>query len=232
VVPRVVTRPGVLRPADEVLARQLLAEVVLDQSNLKLRPGVDRGQVLAILARLLGRFPPPADAHGCLLLDALIPRLGRRPPEQDAVRRLLARGQSPTPGAVAGVARQATEAAAAQAVRVARLRPTVDTVGPEAAATVEKLWQRRRKPPTPRLLGRTLGWAKPNVDPMTQLLVEAGWLRLDGHRLTPGPRARRQDRRVGERAPRLACWGLGHTPGPGSDPPRSGSDRTGRVKAH
>jgi hypothetical protein len=166
-----------------------LAEVLLDRAELDLDPGVDHDQVLAILARLLHRYRPPHDPHGCLMLDALIPRLGHRPPDQVAVRRLLAAGQGPTPAAVAGVARQATEADQAWAAKVARLRPLVDQEGPRAADAVVDLWQQRRKAPSPTLLGRRLGWRPRDALMLTWLLVEAGWLIDTDHRLTPGPKA-------------------------------------------
>jgi hypothetical protein len=110
-----------------------------------------------------------------------------------AVQKLVARGQAPTPVAVAGQVRTTEAAALAAAARKARLRPQVDQAGPAAALTVEDLWQQRGKAPSPRMVGLTLGWAKADTWPLTVLLVEAGWLCNEHRRLTPGSRARGPD---------------------------------------
>lgn len=169
--------------------RAELAGLLLDRSGLGLRRGVDRDQVLAVLAKILDRYRPPDTAHGRLVVNAMLPRSGDRPAEELAVRRVVAGGRAPTPRAVQGELAQLEERRQAWQARLDRLRPTAEDLGPRAAAAVEDLWRRRGKAPGPMLLGVWLGWSKADVWPLVRLLVEAGWLDAKDWRLSPGPRA-------------------------------------------
>src|SRR5215218_1406306 len=171
--------------------RRQLAEVLLDRSGLQLAGGVDHDQVVAVLAKALEGHPSPATEHGRLVLNALLPRPSMpRSPAETAVRRIVAGGRAPTPRAVAGELRQAEEAAQAWEARKARLRRRVDQEGPAAAAAVEDLWRSRGKAPSPRLLALGRGWPPRDTWAFIAVLCEAGWLRNQGRRLVPGPKAR------------------------------------------
>jgi hypothetical protein len=113
-----------------------------------------------------------------------------RSPAEMAVRRIVAGGRAPTPRAVAGELRQAEEAAQAWEARKARLRPLADQEGPAAAAAVEDLWRSRGKAPSPQLLALGRGWPARDTWAFIAVLCEAGWLRNQGRRLVPGPKAR------------------------------------------
>lgn len=169
--------------------RAELAGLLLDRSGLRLRPGIDREQVLAALAKILAHYHPPDTAHGRLVVLALLPRPGSRSAEEKAVRRVVAGGRAPTPRAVQGELAQVEESRQAWETRKDRLRPLVDREGPRAAALVEDLWRQRHKAPGPMLVGLRLGWPERDVWPLLHLLVEAGWLDDKDRRLAPGPRA-------------------------------------------
>jgi hypothetical protein len=113
--------------------RRQLAELLLRRSGLTLVDGVDPDQLVGMLAKVLYQHHPSNTDHGRLLLIALIPREGPRSPAEVAVQKLVARGQAPTPVAVAGQVRTTEAAALAAAARKARLRPQVDQAGPAAA---------------------------------------------------------------------------------------------------
>jgi hypothetical protein len=171
---------------------QQLAETLLDRSGLELAPGADHDQVLALLAHVLYRYHPPDTEHGRLVVLALLPRPGTRPPAEMAVQRIVRGGRAPTPKAVQGQLRQAEESAAAWEARKARLRPLADQEGPEVAAAVEDFWRSRGKAPGPFLIGLRFGVAKRDAWAFVHLLIEGGWLSNTDRRLAPGPKAQRR----------------------------------------
>jgi hypothetical protein len=175
-----------------------LAALLLGRADLDTTPTIDPAEQAHLLAVALDRWPPPAAAHGQLLVAALVPGPTARSPEEHAVRRVVQGGRCPTPRAVAGEVAVQAHAAHAWKARCDRLRQTVDVDGPAAVAQVERLWASRGKPPRPLLLAAACGWRDHDVRAQFFVLLEAGWLAFDRGRLVPGarpgPRGRRRAR--------------------------------------
>lgn len=181
-----------------------VAERLLDRCRFRPRPGISRARAVAALAKVL-QATAPTSTHGRLLAASLAPspaKQGRRPvrqpPQQQAVRRLLARGEAPTARAVAGELARAEEHRQAEERRAARVRAVLEDggQGPRAAAVVAERWRTAGAGPTWRELGDAMGWPRRTLDRqvLMRALERAGWL-VTGkapRSLRPGPRARGQ----------------------------------------
>jgi hypothetical protein len=177
-----------------------LAGLLLGRVRFRPRRGVGRGQVVEALAGVLA-VTAPSSPHGRLLAAALAPAPTgprRRPtgpsPQQQAVRRLLERGEPPTPEGVAGELACMEQHRAALQRRAARVRALLEdgTHGSRAAAMVAARWRTAGAGPTWRELGDAMGWRKLDREALIRGLEREGWL-VTGTKqrsLRPGPRLR------------------------------------------
>jgi hypothetical protein len=160
--------------------RRALA-AMLDRSGLELRVTPD--EAVACLAAAFAKHPVGSKA-AALIGAALTPTLGPerdRPPEQRAVRRLLAAGQVPHPRAV----QMALEHEQVHRARRDRLNQIAERDAARAADLVIAYWRTRGRAPTIRYLARELGWGR-DAQALARRLAALGWLVLNGDQ-TPQP---------------------------------------------
>jgi hypothetical protein len=156
-----------------------LASKAVRGSKLRRAKGVTIDVPIANLAKVLMRTSPRSD-HGQLLMRAMVPdeRLsGPRSPEEEAVRRLLSRGQSPTIRAVASYVADARRVAEAKARREALGARIAGEYGPAVAKAVADRIAETGESYTWAELYRAMGWpwGYPKVIIIRQLERD-GWL--------------------------------------------------------
>lgn len=175
-----VTAPPTQKDAPAVDRRALkVAARMLERAGLRPARGVDREQMVKLLAKLLATCSP-RDPHGALLAAALQPRAGAkggpRPPAEQVVRRLLRHGHTPTGAAVAGELEGAERAEAARVERAARLAATAQANAGRAVRLVAERWALQGSGPTWHELGRAMGWSPGDVAAVIRALVADGHL--------------------------------------------------------
>jgi hypothetical protein len=175
--------------------RLAVVDGMLDRAQLDLL--VPRDQAARALARTFARHP--IGQHTAALVGQALTFTRQpeheRPPAEQAVRRLIARGQPAYRRAIQAEAERMAAAAAARPARlghqVDRLRPVVDRDGHRAAQLVTDHWRQHNRPLSPLQLARELDVPTGDSYALARLLIRAGWLELHHKRLKPGPRARR-----------------------------------------
>jgi len=191
-------RQHVKLPAEPTPEALAVAEMLLDRSSLRLRKATpDRTR--QALARVLDAYPP-SSLHSALLVASLRRRTpaeskrGPRPDREQAVRRLLAAGQLPTPGAVAGELRNLKVRRDAETAREIRCAPLLERDGPTIAGAVRDLRRRTGSDPTRSEVRHYMRhkWRYTDGGYILRMLVELGWLAAgrDPGTLKPGPRSR------------------------------------------
>jgi hypothetical protein len=186
-------RPATPEPTPGYL---IAAGDLLRDSGIRLRPAVPPAEATKALARAMAATEPDSP-HRLLLLAALRQRArtekrrdGARPLPERAVRVLVALGQVPTPGAVAGWLRNQEQRRTARVARDLRLAPVVVRDAPRAAAAVADCWQRGAGL-TGGDLRRRMGWRPVDLAAILEGLEAAGFVTYDRatRTLRPGSRA-------------------------------------------